>query len=294
MQTKDNKTRGIYCHSDGYLDYVGVKLIENYIDETKVEELINLGDLSVLGAEVGHQVDFDDWNAHQLDQCIAYHRDRGEDLNISNIDDVIKWAKDYEYAYLFKNGKWYVYRGGKFQLLSTVLTKKKIKFKSDTPVEKPIKKCETDIVPSDTKHVFEVTCIQDYIEDGECYWSEGNKYICKTNDFITFEINTNLDTVGLVGKNYLCDNFDEYFETSFRITELPCPAKWLSEKLRDEIYRDVWKEHVKEDILTHAEDIDEDIDDEDAEMLAERYVYEGDYDCNLDYWANIENLIDSL
>ena len=167
MQTKDNKTRGIYCHSDGYLDYVGVKLIENYTDETKVEELINLGDLSVLGAEIGHQVDFDDWSAHQLDQCIAYHRDRGEDLNISNIDDVIKWAKDYEYAYLFKNGKWYVYRSGKFQLLSTVLTKKKIKFKSDTPIEKPIKKCETDIVPSDTKHVFEVTCIQDYIEDGD-------------------------------------------------------------------------------------------------------------------------------
>ena len=31
--------------------------------------------------------------------------------------------------------------------------------------------------------------------------------------------------------------------------------------------------------------------DEEIEAAAKRYVYDGDYDCNLDYWSNIENVI---
>ena len=31
-----------------------------------------------------------------------------------------------------------------------------------------------------------------------------------------------------------------------------------------------------------------------AESAAERYVYDGDYDCNLPYWSNIENLLNEL
>lgn len=28
--------------------------------------------------------------------------------------------------------------------------------------------------------------------------------------------------------------------------------------------------------------------------VAERYVLDGDYDCNLDYWTNIDDLIDQI
>jgi hypothetical protein len=39
-------------------------------------------------------------------------------------------------------------------------------------------------------------------------------------------------------------------------------------------------------------DMDIELDDGDIEAIMEQYVYEGRYDCNLDYWANIGNLID--
>jgi len=138
---------------------------------------------------------------------------------------------------------------------------------------------------------FEVTCKEDYVEDAECYWSKGKSYHCQTKNFKTFEIDTNVNTVGCVGEGYLCNDFHEYFETDFRIKSLPFGIEWFSDELRDAIYRNVWKEHVMEDIEAHAEDIDVELSNDEIEVLAERYVYEGDYDCNLDYWQNIENLI---
>ena len=60
---------------------------------------------------------------------------------------------------------------------------------------------------------------------------------------------------------------------------------------RDQLYRHLWMKHVVEDITSHLEDIDAELTDEEIEAAAKRYVYDGDYDCNLDYWANIENVI---
>lgn len=54
----------------------------------------------------------------------------------------------------------------------------------------------------------------------------------------------------------------------------------------------VWAEHVTDDILSHAEEIGVEISKEDAEILAESYVCDGEYDCNLSYWDNIENLME--
>ena len=61
---------------------------------------------------------------------------------------------------------------------------------------------------------------------------------------------------------------------------------------KDKIYRMVWAEHVTDDILSHAEDIGAEISKEDAEILAESYACDGEYDCNLSYWDNIENLME--
>ena len=66
----------------------------------------------------------------------------------------------------------------------------------------------------------------------------------------------------------------------------------LSEIEKDKIYRMVWAERVTEDILSHAEDIGVEISKEDAEILAESYACDGEYDCNLSYWNNIENLME--
>lgn len=59
----------------------------------------------------------------------------------------------------------------------------------------------------------------------------------------------------------------------------------------DAIYRMVWKRHVAEDVRVFAEDNGKVVTPEIVDTVAQRYVYEGDYDCNLSYWQNIENLL---
>ena len=84
MKTKDGKIKAIYCHWDGYVDHNGRILSNFYTDPAKVEELINLGDLSTLGSEIGQKHPFDrNYDEPELklteDWCMAYHRDREEE-----------------------------------------------------------------------------------------------------------------------------------------------------------------------------------------------------------------------
>ena len=48
----DGKFESIYCHHDGYLEYVGRKLQKHYDDPVKVRELMKLGDISSLGNDL--------------------------------------------------------------------------------------------------------------------------------------------------------------------------------------------------------------------------------------------------
>ena len=68
-KTPEGKVRGIYCHYDGYIAHNGKILQEHYQAAYKVAQLVELGDMSTMGEEVGVQVDFDDRAAHQ-GQCI--------------------------------------------------------------------------------------------------------------------------------------------------------------------------------------------------------------------------------
>ena len=75
--TSDGKVKSIYCHSDGYVDGVGMMLAENYTDQEKVDALMDLGDLSVLDKSIecpkGHS-----FNSRVYGYTVAYGRDRGE------------------------------------------------------------------------------------------------------------------------------------------------------------------------------------------------------------------------
>lgn len=82
----------IYTHWDGYPSHHGPILLENYTTNEKVWALIQLGGLSELHATA--------------DACIAYHRDRGEELHTQVGPDLTEHA-DQEYAYLFRNGAWH-------------------------------------------------------------------------------------------------------------------------------------------------------------------------------------------
>ena len=103
------KVRSIYCHWDGYPEYNGKMLIDYYNNNARTEELINLGDISSLRKKIStsEKHSFDE---PQEDTTIAYHRDRGEEKRIleMNFDDFKEYIKnsDIEYVYLRFRDEW--------------------------------------------------------------------------------------------------------------------------------------------------------------------------------------------
>jgi hypothetical protein len=72
---------------------------------------------------------------------------------------------------------------------------------------------------------------------------------------------------------------------------------------KDALYRALWSDFVQVDVEAHlASDfpdfnavLNDDTDEKDAFIMevVNDYVYNGKYDCNLSYWDNISNLIQS-
>ena len=79
VQTAFNQFRGIYCHWDGYPDYVGATLDAHYDSPEKALTLIQAGHLSQLGARLrpapGESHSFE---KPAKDTCVFYGWDRGE------------------------------------------------------------------------------------------------------------------------------------------------------------------------------------------------------------------------
>jgi hypothetical protein len=95
----------IYCHFDGYPEGVGATLTKYYDNIDKVNALLKLGDLSVLGMFLGEKHDFDKpvrgW-------CRAYGRDRGEENVSAKNGDYTKLIEDrnVDYVYVFDGDYW--------------------------------------------------------------------------------------------------------------------------------------------------------------------------------------------
>tara|TARA_R110000868_G_scaffold87457_3_gene244610 strand:- start:766 stop:1146 length:381 start_codon:yes stop_codon:yes gene_type:complete len=99
----------IYCHWDGQLNHNGKVLKEHYTDEAKIDALLELGNISILGEEIGEKQDFDNINAHNDKWCLAYGRDRGEPntkaKQVTSIEDMLQQS----YHYVWDNGVWKCY-----------------------------------------------------------------------------------------------------------------------------------------------------------------------------------------
>jgi len=113
MRLEDGSVRSVYCHFDGYPDGVGATLREHYTNAAKIEQLLDLGDLSVLDVEIGEKVDF---NGRPEGQCLFYGRDRGETgINARTHADENEWlgyrkGNACEYGYLWNGAWWVVYK----------------------------------------------------------------------------------------------------------------------------------------------------------------------------------------
>ncbi len=130
LEFADGTVGQVYCHWDGYLENNGQILLNNYSDPFKLRELIDLGDVSSLGPNIGSKHDFDipfkygtpEYEAEserRREITTFYGRDRGE------TGCEARYFKDYadyrdnalfeEYNYcLRKDGNWYVEFYGKF------------------------------------------------------------------------------------------------------------------------------------------------------------------------------------
>lgn len=113
---KDNKVEYIYCHHDGYLDGVGEILKTHYTNDSVIDKLMALGDLSALGEIAESNPNQFNFGKIDYNLCAAY-RDDGEE----DVDSTITTEKEYidklstniwiEYLYLWDGEKWY-YRYG--------------------------------------------------------------------------------------------------------------------------------------------------------------------------------------
>lgn len=119
---KNGNIRSIYCHHDGYPEYNGVLLKKFYNSPQKINELLDLGDISSLKQNVNPVSQNHTFETPDKNVTIAYHRDRGEQNVSARTDTNIK---DYEYkilnnwydfAYIFNENtnKWLVLNIGEY------------------------------------------------------------------------------------------------------------------------------------------------------------------------------------
>ena len=117
-----DKVKSVYCHWDGYLAHNG-KILQEHFDSAKANNLVALGDMSTLRAEIGeahafsyHDLPKDEVEAFKAtteNMCTFYGRDRGEtgtDFKVAHtFEEFLEQCDNCaaEYYYIMKDGVWY-------------------------------------------------------------------------------------------------------------------------------------------------------------------------------------------
>ena len=113
--------KSVSCNWDGYLAYNG-KILQQYYDSPKVNNLVALGDISSLGPDIGEEHPFSRFETDLSDEAYDelygnmttfYGRDRGEE-NVSwqvahSFEQFLEQCQDSDadYYYIIRDGIWY-------------------------------------------------------------------------------------------------------------------------------------------------------------------------------------------
>ena len=123
LEFADGTVQQVYCHWDGYLEHNGKILFEHYSDPFKLRDLIDMGDISSLGPNIGSQHPFSPHEsadakaaydaAMEAGATTFYGRDRGETgVSARKFDnyDMYRLSHQYEeFDYILRtDGNWYV------------------------------------------------------------------------------------------------------------------------------------------------------------------------------------------
>lgn len=109
--TTEGRIRAKYSHYDGYPAYTGKMLQEHYRETSKIVEMVELGDQSVLAPEIVPK------GPHSFDSpeegvTIFYGRDRGETgVEPREFESLEKFVEHFadcwcEYFYIYAHGEW--------------------------------------------------------------------------------------------------------------------------------------------------------------------------------------------
>ena len=78
-ELENGKYRSIYCHSDGYPSHTGMILLKHYDTEEKLDELLKLGDISLIGGVLAPDPTKPHNRVEQQEGVtLAYGRDMGK------------------------------------------------------------------------------------------------------------------------------------------------------------------------------------------------------------------------
>ena len=107
IELADGSILSIYSHYDNYPEFVGLKLVEHFDTKEKVQELVDMGDISCLWTNAG-------WNNETLPEVgpLPYST-RGEDCPPRLDADLCEYLLPdgcEEYHYIFtQNNQWVCY-----------------------------------------------------------------------------------------------------------------------------------------------------------------------------------------
>ena len=142
------------------------------------------------------------------------------------------------------------------------------------------------------------TLVVQWIWFSTCYDCQSyDKTIYTKPDIIPFEDIDNVCPATKHTKDDIKKRREEYLKNEKEFGPLNKSKSFIDEVknldfvTRDEIYRMLWKEYVVEDIKTQLENDEIELSKDIIDHIANRYVYDGDYDCEVPYWDNINNLI---
>lgn len=113
LEYADNTVGQIYVHWDGYLEYAGKILLTHYQDPFKVQQMMNLGNMTHLGREISST----NPSAHTWSEdspCVFYthiedESDENAAHNFLNFEEYVQEHHYQEFEYILRrDGIWYV------------------------------------------------------------------------------------------------------------------------------------------------------------------------------------------
>lgn len=141
------------------------------------------------------------------------------------------------------------------------------------------------------KKEYDATKMRQIREGLEAAKEESAEKLTQTNTMRFLKTTKIAVDTGLITLPVLMDMVSKTFLSNDKDKQAFLAA--LPAAFKEEVRDEVEMENIRSDVEQYCKDHDSDCSKELADAVAVKWVKEGKYDCNLDYWENISYLIES-